>query len=93
MPTRDNDSRSHSSTPSPIPPRGFRPHDRNTVSAKDFARAEMPRLRIAYIVTRSWAQIHIRDLAAAVAAQGHLPSVITSGTGPFIDDLRGSAFR
>jgi len=49
-------------------------------------------LRIVYIVTTAspigGAQIHVRDLAAAVAAQGHSPSVITSGSGPFIDDLR-----
>lgn len=49
-------------------------------------------MRIVYIVTTAspigGAQIHVRDLAAAVAAQGHAPSVITSGSGPFIDDLR-----
>lgn len=49
-------------------------------------------MRITYIITTAspigGAQIHVRDLAAAVLAQGHAPSVITSGTGPFIDDLR-----
>ena len=49
-------------------------------------------MRIAYIVTRAdpigGAQIHVRDLAAAVQAQGHSPIVITSGRGPFVDDLR-----
>jgi glycosyltransferase involved in cell wall biosynthesis len=49
-------------------------------------------LRIAYLVTTAspigGAQIHVRDLAAAVAAQGHSPAVITSGSGTFIDDLR-----
>ncbi len=49
-------------------------------------------MRIAYLVTTAspigGAQIHVRDLAAAMAAQGHAPSVITSGSGPFIDDLR-----
>lgn len=54
--------------------------------------AEASPLRIVYIVTTAspigGAQIHVRDLAAAVAAQGHSPSVITSGRGPFIDDLR-----
>lgn len=49
-------------------------------------------MRIVYIVTTAspigGAQIHVRDLAAAVSAQGHSPSVITSGSGPFIDDLR-----
>ena len=49
-------------------------------------------MRIAYIVTRAdpigGAQIHVRDLAAEVQAQGHVATVITSGSGPFIDDLR-----
>lgn len=49
-------------------------------------------LRIVYIITKAspigGAQIHVRDLAAAVAAQGHRPTVITSGSGSFIDDLR-----
>jgi glycosyltransferase involved in cell wall biosynthesis len=49
-------------------------------------------VRIAYIVTRAdpigGAQIHVRDLAAAVQAQGHSATVITSGSGPFIDELR-----
>ena len=49
-------------------------------------------MRIAYIVTRAdpigGAQIHVRDLAAAVQAQGHSPVVITSGHGPFVDGLR-----
>ena len=49
-------------------------------------------MRITYIVTTAspigGAQIHVRDLAAALLDQGHAPSVITSGSGPFIDDLR-----
>ena len=49
-------------------------------------------VRIAYIITKAspigGAQIHVRDLAAALAAQGHSPTVITSGSGAFIDDLR-----
>jgi glycosyltransferase involved in cell wall biosynthesis len=49
-------------------------------------------VRIAYIVTKSdpigGAQIHVRDLAASVQAHGHSPVVITSGKGPFIDELR-----
>jgi glycosyltransferase involved in cell wall biosynthesis len=49
-------------------------------------------VRIAYIITRAdpigGAQIHVRDLAAAVRRQGHSATVITSGTGPFIDELR-----
>jgi glycosyltransferase involved in cell wall biosynthesis len=50
-------------------------------------------LKIAFMVTRAepvgGAQIHVRDLATAVREQGHSPTVITSGSGPFIDDLRG----
>jgi glycosyltransferase involved in cell wall biosynthesis len=49
-------------------------------------------LKLVYIITKAspigGAQIHVRDLAAAVAAQGHAPTVITSGRGTFIDDLR-----
>jgi glycosyltransferase involved in cell wall biosynthesis len=48
-------------------------------------------VKIAYIVTRAdpigGAQVHVRDLAAAVRAQGHSPTVITSGSGPFVDEL------
>ncbi len=49
-------------------------------------------MKIAYIVTRAdpigGAQIHVRDLAAAVRAAGHSATVITSGSGPFVDELR-----
>lgn len=49
-------------------------------------------MKIVYLVTRAdpigGAQIHVRDLAVALAEQGHAPTVITGGTGPFIDDLR-----
>jgi len=49
-------------------------------------------LRIAYIVTRAdpigGAQIHVRDLAAAMQARGHAVLVLTGGQGPFVDDLR-----
>ncbi|HEY3012801.1 MAG TPA: glycosyltransferase family 4 protein [Gemmatimonadales bacterium] len=49
-------------------------------------------MRIVYLVTRvepiGGAQIHVRDLALAVRAQGHSPSVVTGGGGPFADDLR-----
>jgi glycosyltransferase involved in cell wall biosynthesis len=49
-------------------------------------------VRIAYIVTRAdpigGVQIHIKDLAAAAQAQGHVATVLTGGTGPFIDALR-----
>jgi glycosyltransferase involved in cell wall biosynthesis len=49
-------------------------------------------VRIAYLVTRAdrigGVQVHVRDLAAAARAQGHSPTVITSGTGPFVDQLQ-----
>jgi glycosyltransferase involved in cell wall biosynthesis len=49
-------------------------------------------VRIAYLVTRAdpigGAQIHVRDLAVAVQAQGHSPVVITGGSGRFVDELR-----
>lgn len=49
-------------------------------------------MRIVYIVTRAdpigGVQVHIRDLTAALQAQGHFPTVITSGSGPFVDQLR-----
>jgi glycosyltransferase involved in cell wall biosynthesis len=53
---------------------------------------ERHRVKIAYLVTRAdpigGAQIHVRDLAAAVEARGHAPTVLISGEGPFVDDLR-----
>lgn len=54
-------------------------------------------MKIAYIVTRAdpigGAQIHVRDLAAAMQAQGHSVVVLTSGKGPFLDDLRTLGIR
>jgi glycosyltransferase involved in cell wall biosynthesis len=51
-------------------------------------------VRITYTVTRAdpigGVQIHVRDLATALRAQGHSPTVVTSGSGPFIDDLRAA---
>lgn len=48
-------------------------------------------MRIAYIVTRAdsvgGVQVHVRDLAAALRAQGHFPTVITGGNGPFVQQL------
>ena len=53
---------------------------------------EVLRVRIVYVVTRAdpigGVQIHIRDLTAELQAQGHFPTVITSGSGPFVDQLR-----
>jgi len=50
------------------------------------------RLRVAYIITRAdpigGAQIHVRDLAGAVRRLGHTATVITSGSGAFLDELR-----
>jgi glycosyltransferase involved in cell wall biosynthesis len=49
-------------------------------------------VKIAYLVTRAepigGAQIHVRDLAVAIRAHGHAPTVITGGTGSFVDALR-----
>jgi glycosyltransferase involved in cell wall biosynthesis len=49
-------------------------------------------LKIAYIVTRAdpigGAQVHVRDLAAAMRNRGHSVVVLVGGSGPFIDDLR-----
>ncbi len=49
-------------------------------------------MRIAYIITRAeplgGAQIHVRDLATALQAQGHASTVVTGGTGSFVDSLR-----
>jgi glycosyltransferase involved in cell wall biosynthesis len=49
-------------------------------------------VNIAYLLTRAdplgGAQVHVRDLAASTAAEGHSATVITSGGGPLIDQLR-----
>ena len=49
-------------------------------------------MKIAYIVTRAdpigGAQIHVRDLAAAMRDRGHSVVVLVGGAGPFLDDLR-----
>jgi glycosyltransferase involved in cell wall biosynthesis len=49
-------------------------------------------MKIAYLITLAdpigGAQVHVRDLAAAVKARGHSPTVITSGSGPFVEQLR-----
>jgi glycosyltransferase involved in cell wall biosynthesis len=48
-------------------------------------------VKIALIVTRAdpigGAQIHVRDLASALRAQGHSPTVMTGGGGPLITAL------
>jgi glycosyltransferase involved in cell wall biosynthesis len=54
-------------------------------------------MNIALMVTRAdpvgGAQIHVRDLAIAARAHGHAPTVVTSGSGPFLDDLRAEQIR
>jgi glycosyltransferase involved in cell wall biosynthesis len=49
-------------------------------------------VRIAYVVTRSdligGAQVHVRDLAAAMAGYGHEATVLAGGTGPYMEALR-----
>ena len=35
-------------------------------------------------------KIHVRDLAASLLAQGHTPTVLTGGGGPFVDVLRAT---
>lgn len=49
-------------------------------------------MKIAYLITRAepigGAQIHVRDLAVAVRNLGHQPTVITGGSGSFVDSLR-----
>ncbi|MGI8818668.1 MAG: glycosyltransferase family 4 protein [Gemmatimonadales bacterium] len=51
-------------------------------------------MKIAYIVTRSdligGAQVHVRDLAAALTGHGHEAMVLTSGSGPYVDALRAA---
>ena len=52
------------------------------------------RLKIAYVVTRAepigGVQIHVRDLAVSLRAQGHTPTILTGGAGPFVDVLRAT---
>jgi len=49
-------------------------------------------VNITYIVTRAHpiggVQIHVRDLAVSLQAQGHTCTVVTGGTGLFVDMLR-----
>jgi len=58
-----------------------------------------PRLKVAYIVTRGddlgGAQVHVRDMAAAMRARGHSATVICGLGGIFTDELaeRGLPFR
>jgi glycosyltransferase involved in cell wall biosynthesis len=49
-------------------------------------------LKIAYVVTRAepigGVQIHVRDLAVSLLAQGHAPTILAGGSGPFVEVLR-----
>lgn len=49
-------------------------------------------MKIAFVVTRSdavgGAQVHVRDLAAALRSAGHEPVVLAGGDGPWFDQLR-----
>ena len=49
-------------------------------------------MRVAYVVTRAHpiggVQIHVRDLAVSLQSQGHPCTVITGGSGLFVDMLR-----
>lgn len=51
-------------------------------------------MKIAFIVTRSdligGAQIHVRDLAAALTQHGHDAVVLTGASGPYVDALRAA---
>jgi glycosyltransferase involved in cell wall biosynthesis len=51
-------------------------------------------LKIAYVITRSdligGVQVHVRDLAKALAARGHETVVLTGGEGPYTDALRSA---
>lgn len=51
-------------------------------------------MKIAYVVTRAepigGVQIHIRDLAVSLREQGHEPTVLTGGGGPFVNVLRAT---
>lgn len=51
-------------------------------------------MKIAYVVTRAepigGVQIHVRDLAVSLRAQGHTPTILTGGGGPFVDVLRAT---
>lgn len=57
------------------------------------------RLKVAYVVTRGddlgGAQVHVRDLAAAMREQGHDATIICGSPGVFTDELtqRGLPFR
>jgi glycosyltransferase involved in cell wall biosynthesis len=49
------------------------------------------------VITRSepigGAQVHVRDLATALLAQGHEPFVLTGGSGPYVESLRGRGIQ
>jgi glycosyltransferase involved in cell wall biosynthesis len=54
-------------------------------------------VNVAYIVTRAdpmgGVQVHVRDLAAAIGAHGHHPTVIIGGNGPLLAQLEERGIR
>src|SRR5687767_480687 len=57
---------------------------RETIRCTDrYSSEKRDRLKIAYVVTRAepigGVQIHVRDLAVSLRAQGHMPTILTGG--------------
>jgi glycosyltransferase involved in cell wall biosynthesis len=54
-------------------------------------------LKIAYVITRSdhigGAQVHVRDLAAALLRRGHEPIVLAGGSGPYTEALHAAGVK
>ena len=54
-------------------------------------------MKIAFVITRAdavgGATIHVRDLAVALAAQGHTPTVLVGGSGPVSRELDAFGIR
>jgi glycosyltransferase involved in cell wall biosynthesis len=54
-------------------------------------------MKIAFVITRAdavgGATIHVRDLAVALAAEGHSPTVLVGGTGPVSRELDACGIR
>lgn len=57
----------------------------------DGGHSEAEALKIVFLLTRAdvvgGVQVHVRDLCSALLADGHLPTVLVGGTGPFTDEL------
>jgi hypothetical protein len=54
-------------------------------------------MKIAFVITRAdavgGATIHVRDLAVALAAEGHSPTVLVGGSGPVSRELDACGIR